>query len=107
MGRLTKIRRAKMTAQGGRCYYCDLQMWDEAVPSGTSKRRPRALQCTAEHLKARRDGGRDTARNIVAACLFCNKARHHPKVPRTPEEHRAHVRRRMAAGRWLAGMATG
>jgi 5-methylcytosine-specific restriction endonuclease McrA len=32
--------------------------------------------CTAEHLVARMDGGRDTRDNIVAACRRCNAARH-------------------------------
>ena len=97
MGPLKKIRHEKMIAQNGCCYYCGLQMWE-----GRAGRRPRALQCTAEHLQARCDGGKDTPENIVAACLFCNRARHRPKKPRSPEGHREHVRRRMAAGRWHA-----
>jgi len=36
----------------------------------------RQFQCTAEHLKAWVDGGRNSKNNIVAACLACNQNRH-------------------------------
>lgn len=113
MGALKNIRRTKMLAQEGRCYYCGLPMWDEALndcPAAEyrSSRRPKTLRCTAEHLLPRSEGGVDTPENIVAACLFCNQRRHRAKCPRSPEAHRTHVRRRMAAGRWLAAqVATG
>lgn len=42
------------------------------ISSATAKR----FQCTAEHLVARQDGGKDTAANIVAACAYCNHGRH-------------------------------
>ncbi|MTH66630.1 restriction endonuclease [Paracoccus sp. DK608] len=107
MGSLKRIRRRKMMAQGGRCYYCGLQMWDDAAETASfqrnnhTKRTPRALRCTAEHLHARSDGGRDTDENIVAACWYCNNQRHRRKCPHSPEEHRVYVQKRMAAGRWL------
>ncbi|WP_370315223.1 HNH endonuclease signature motif containing protein [Roseivivax marinus] len=81
-------------------------MWDDAeVPfgKGNGKAAPHLLRCTAEHLQARSDGGKDTFDNIVAACWFCNTRRHNQKVPLEPEAYRQHVRRRMSAGRWLAG----
>ena len=31
MKALKNLRRKKMLAQGGRCFYCDLPMWDEAL----------------------------------------------------------------------------
>ena len=107
MGRLKHIRRKKMIEQGGHCYYCGLQMWegvpDPVVPvRSRSTKLPRPLQCTTEHLRPRSDGGANTADNIVAACRFCNSRRHQRKQPKAPEDYRAYVQRRMAAGRWLA-----
>jgi len=106
MKRTSKIRRAKMLAQGGRCYYCDQLMWEHKMELGERPdrwpiRKPRALQCTAEHLHPRSDGGADTPENIVAACWFCNSTRHKKKQARSPQQHREHARKRMRQGRWL------
>ena len=107
MGSVKHIRLKKMKAQGGRCYYCGLLMWDAAAEAASSQRNcqtrrpPKALRCTAEHLHARCDGGRDTDENIVAACWYCNRQRHKRKCPHAPEEHRAYVQTRMAAGKWV------
>ncbi len=105
MGALKNIRRKKMIAQGGRCYYCDLLMWDDAATTAPRAQRTKAamkgLRCTAEHLHPRSEGGRNTADNIVAACWYCNNRRHRRKLPLSPEAHRQHVQQRMAAGRWL------
>jgi hypothetical protein len=105
MKRTSKIRLAKMHAQGGRCYYCDQLMWEhkeelQERPDRWTNRKPRALQCTAEHLIPRSDGGADTSENIVAACWYCNTTRHRKKQARSPQEHRAHVRKQMCKGRW-------
>ncbi|UWQ95909.1 HNH endonuclease [Rhodobacteraceae bacterium M385] len=80
-------------------------MWDKALDATdctTQKRRTKALQCTAEHLWARSDGGSNNPENIVAACRYCNTTRHKCKKPRSPESHRAHVRRRLNQGRWFS-----
>jgi 5-methylcytosine-specific restriction endonuclease McrA len=108
MGSLKYIRSTKMIEQRGRCYYCDLPMWEDATGKGPRKHikqtsAPTALRCTAEHLLPRSEGGRNTPDNIVAACLFCNNQRHRRKLPLSPAAHRDHVQRRMAAGRWLIG----
>ncbi|BEP50504.1 HNH endonuclease [Variovorax sp. V116] len=58
---LQSLRRAACREQGGVCYYC-LQ--------------PMRGDVTAEHLQARRDGGKDTRENIVAAHRLCNSRRH-------------------------------
>lgn len=105
MKRTSKIRLAKMHAQGGRCYYCDQPMWEhkkelQERPDRWTNGKPRALQCTAEHLIPRSDGGADTSENIVAACWYCNTTRHRKKQARSPQEHRAHVRKQMRKGRW-------
>ena len=62
MGKLSNIRRTKMQAQSGRCYYCDLPMWDPEMDPAVPEicRAPalrRYLRCTAEHLQPRSDGG--------------------------------------------------
>ncbi|WP_407670773.1 HNH endonuclease [Paraburkholderia franconis] len=67
-----------------------------------SRRQALQLQCTAEHLHARADGGVDCQRNIVAACRVCNARRHHRKVARNPSEHRMHVQRCVNRGKWHA-----
>ncbi len=38
--------------------------------------------------------------NIVAACLRCNRGRHRRREAPDPVLFRAHVQRRLAAGRW-------
>jgi 5-methylcytosine-specific restriction endonuclease McrA len=107
MGTLKNIRKKKMIAQGGRCYYCDLPMWDDTHSTFSRKHCRitvllKALRCTAEHLHPRSEGGVDTTGNIVAACVYCNNQRHRRKRPLSPEAHRQRVQQRMAAGKWLA-----
>ena len=110
MGALKHIRRKKMIAQGGRCYYCGLPMWDDAAEKASLRKAnemagPKILRCTAEHLHARSDGGGNSADNIVAACWYCNNLRHRRKRPLSPEAHRHRVQQRMAAGKWLAALS--
>lgn len=90
-----KSRRSAYARQGGKCYYCGCRMWLNDPPG------PRALRCTAEHLRARCDGGGNGASNVVAACWFCNRTRHRCKQPLDPEAYRAKVRRQMELGKWL------
>ncbi|WP_397510245.1 MULTISPECIES: HNH endonuclease [Rhizobium] len=58
------------------------------------------FRCTAEHLQARCDGGRDTEENVVAACLHCNKNRHKRKRPKDAVSYKNLVRSRMERGLW-------
>lgn len=60
------------------------------------------LECTAEHLVARQDGGRESAENIVAACRWCNLTRHRCRPQKAPdaETYRMQVLRKVAAGKW-------
>jgi hypothetical protein len=58
------------------------------------------FQCTAEHLLARCDGGKDQKSNIVAACIFCNSKRHQRKKPLGPPRYRALIRKRLQQGKW-------
>ena len=111
MPNISRIRSEKMIAQGGFCYYCGLPMWDNTSSASFKSARgdmgslPQ-LRCTAEHLRPRSEGGKDVAENIVAACLYCNRSRHLKKKPRSPVAHRDHVRKRMAAGRWLVPLVS-
>ncbi|WP_206597344.1 HNH endonuclease [Pseudacidovorax intermedius] len=61
MTRLQRHRQAALSAQCGRCIYC---------------LRPLGSKATAEHLRARQDGGTDRRENIAAACSSCNHGRH-------------------------------
>jgi hypothetical protein len=81
-------------------------MWQEkpnkfAKKHLISNRDARNLQCTAEHLIARCDGGNDKKSNIVAACLFCNQKRHERKKPLSLPQYKEHVTNRINKGRWF------
>ena len=103
---LSKNRSRALQFQGGRCFYCSVLMWSDdcaafARRHGLTPRMARWLQCTAEHLQARQDGGRDSIRNIAAACRVCNHRRHaRRKSAPTPEEYRALVRKRVSRKAW-------
>ena len=66
----------------------------------TSKVKP--LKCTAEHLEARQDGGRDSKSNVVAACYFCNSHSHKAKTPKDPSKFREKEQLRMAKSAWTS-----
>jgi len=101
---ITKNRHAAFKRQGGLCYYCEFPMWlkepTDFVEDSSAKEVYSRLQCTAEHLVARQDGGGNSSNNIVAACIFCNKTRHRISSPPSPQEYRKHVERRLQAGKW-------
>ena len=94
---LHRSRQIAFNRQCGKCYYCGISMWLDG--SGHSPR----LQCTAEHLKARAEGGSDRPENIVAACAHCNQTRHKRKRPPEPSSYREEVRRRVRRGGWHPG----
>lgn len=103
--RLKNLRQQAAQQQGGRCFYCRYPMWDSrpeefigryGISPGLAKR----FQCTAEHVEARCDGGKDVAPNIVAACNFCNTRRHRTKHPMDAKSHASAVRLRLAKGKW-------
>ena len=106
---LQALRRAAAESQDNLCYYCRCPMWHSDVRHfsetfGLSEPQAQLLQCTAEHLQAKRDGGRNTKTNVVAACRFCNTRRHARPKPLEPDRYRQLVQRRLASGRWLAGL---
>ena len=94
--RSNKHRHSAYENQSGLCYYCALPMWEDAPDDFARIYKltiadAMAFQCTAEHLKARCDGGRNSRKNIVAACLYCNQARHRSKEAPSPTDHRRNV----------------
>lgn len=102
---LARFRAAAFALQGGRCFYCKQPMWLShpeafAARHGLTFRQVRWLQATAEHLHARKDGGSQSASNIVAACRLCNLRRHARKAAPCPQDYERLVMTRMAQGRW-------
>lgn len=105
MKSLSKIRSSAFSRQSGRCFYCGYPMWTDspehyAKQHGCTPKQAKPLQCTAEHLVARQDGGKDKASNIVAACRACNQRRHQRKQAPAPERYSALVRSRVQKGGW-------
>ncbi|PTS81033.1 hypothetical protein DBR33_19125 [Stenotrophomonas sp. HMWF022] len=99
---LKSLRARSFRAQNGCCYYCGVRMWLASPDElGMCSRSARPFQCTAEHLLAQQDGGKDTAENVVAACHRCNQRRHRRQTPApSPHSYLCHVRNRMAKGTW-------
>ena len=107
---LIKSRSTAFNRQGGRCFYCDYPMWRGALEPfaqlrGMTLGQARQFQCTAEHLLARQDGGKDGSDNIVAACWVCNQRRHKRKKAPEPDAYKELVQKRVASGKWHPGMA--
>lgn len=119
----TAIQKHRISAfqrQSGRCFYCGLTMWQSqpevfAQAHGLTLAQVKGLQCTAEHLHARCNGGKDTADNIVAACSICNRQRHAgKKVALSPMDYAKQVKAQIRNMNWhklallrkLAGLAT-
>lgn len=99
------LRRKAGKNQGWQCYYCQQPMWETnpkifSARYRVSRRAALLFRCTAEHLVARCDGGRDTEENIVAACHYCNRTRHRKKGPKDAVSYGKFVRSRMKQGRW-------
>jgi hypothetical protein len=90
--------------QRRRCYYCGVSMWlsspTELGLAGLHCAASKRLQCTAEHLQARCDGGSDQVANIAAACWHCNQLRHRRRRPLGPTEFLQYVQHRVRKGAW-------
>lgn len=107
---IKRARARAASAQGHRCYYCNSPMWERDSDSFASahaltKSQARLFRCTAEHLRARSDGGSNAATNVVAACWFCNSKRHRSGRPLEPAQYRRRVSALMLRGEWLVGAA--
>jgi hypothetical protein len=64
--RLVRHRQSAYIRQSRRCFYCQYPMWENNLESfaqahNISTAQAKRLKCTAEHLKARKDGGKDAA----------------------------------------------
>lgn len=102
-----RSRASAFARQGGHCYYCSSPMWFEdhiafATRYRITERQALLFRCTGEHLQERRSGGDDSTSNVVAACHFCNRARHHFRPTNAPAaaDYKRHVEKQMAKGRW-------
>lgn len=99
------IRDRKAVRQRWSCTYCRQPMWRRNV-EGFARRhglmidQAARLQVTAEHLRARRDGGRNSYANIAAACLYCNRMRHQRGGARSPADYGRYVRSKLRCGGW-------
>ena len=101
----TLLRKSAYSAQHGLCCYCGTVMWTRNIQAfarahNISLAQARLLQCTAEHLHPRNDGGDNSPENVAAACWYCNTKRHKRKSPLSPEQYRQHVMNRVKAGAW-------
>lgn len=106
---IKNLRERAYMAQQGCCFYCSISMWlhvpeEVAAPFDLTTSSVACLQCTAEHLVPKSEGGRDTEANVVAACLHCNRTRHRLKVPPSPIQYREHIQRRIVRGGWHPSM---
>ena len=87
---LIHLRRKAAKRQQFHCFYCE-HLMTTSQPQ---------LRCTAEHLVARMDRGKDSKRNIVAACRFCNAMRHRLFPKLAPREYAATVKSLVSLNRW-------
>ncbi|MBU1566066.1 MAG: HNH endonuclease [Proteobacteria bacterium] len=102
---IVKNRLKAFKNQAGRCYYCESIMWldkkeDFAADHKIGISEAEKLKCTAEHLIARCDGGKNNQSNIVAACLLCNSERHRLRQPPAPTQYRELIKKRLKKGNW-------
>jgi 5-methylcytosine-specific restriction endonuclease McrA len=102
---ILRNRHSAYLAQSGLCHYCGFPMWetnltDFSLSHNIKPSIAKHLQCTAEHLDARKDGGKNSRQNIVAACIYCNLRRHRINKAPNPNAYRQLVRRRVNNGRW-------
>ncbi|MGN6690502.1 MAG: HNH endonuclease [Sphingopyxis sp.] len=99
------IRNRKAARQRWSCHYCRQPMWRTNLEGfarrhGLTRDQAELLQLTAEHLRARRDGGRNSYANIAAACLYCNRMRHQNGDALSAADYARFVRSELRGGRW-------
>ena len=102
---LVRLREISSQRQRGRCFYCQVLLAPARLETFAQRfqlslAQVRGLQCTAEHLRARKNGGKDEPGNIVAACLKCNQSRHSHGRDSSPEEHKASIAKQIARKQW-------
>ncbi len=102
---LAKSRSYAYYRQEGRCFYCDYPMWVNSALRyakfyGCTITQAQHMKCTAEHLLAKQDGGKDHGWNISAACKLCNQRRHRRNDHLSPNAYRELVQRKLKKGTW-------
>lgn len=102
---LVKYRHQAFVRQSKRCHYCGYPLWEGNPEQFAREHRAplaavKALQCTAEHLTARQDGGTNSPSNIAAACLKCNQGRHHSKPAPSAEVWQRAVKKQVKNNSW-------
>ena len=104
---IQRLRRQAFVKQDCLCFYCQLPMWEDdqekfSSSHGLPARLTKHLRCTAEHLVAQQDEGRDSVENIVAACLWCNKLRHFGRANKAsdPIKYKSRVTKLISKGKW-------
>ena len=102
---LIKSRQKAFQQQSGCCIYCYKPMWigcleDFAIQFRITRRQAKFYQCTAEHLLARQDGGKNGLNNIAAACKYCNQQRHKSKLPLHPVKYQQYVQGKVSKNCW-------
>lgn len=107
MADIRKLRHSAHSLQGGRCYYCHEPVWEAnptlfALQHNLPGRLLAHLRCTAEHLQARQDSGKNSRQNIVAACAWCNSQRHKGRQRRAPsaKSYALWVQAIVSSGKW-------
>jgi len=105
---LLKSRIKAFNIQQARCIYCEQPIWLSnpqafAHQYNITSKQAKHFQCTAEHLIARQDGGKDDPTNIVAACHFCNQKRHQRKSAKDPIPYKLYVTKRVIKRKWHVG----
>lgn len=107
MKKLIRLRQIAFQRQCGLCIYCGLPMIPQEALSHVSAelalkiKRAKGVTATAEHLRARCDGGTDTEVNVAAAHYVCNVRRHRLNPVPSPEVYTTMVQTKMARGGWL------
>lgn len=102
---IARLRTRACEEQNGLCIYCAYPMLIGDCASyahryGITIPQARQLECTAEHLIACKDGGRNEHANVAAACRLCNFRRHARRRPPCADQYLALVRRRVSKGKW-------
>lgn len=102
---LRSKRTSAFVQQRGLCFYCGRAMWNHspakfATRHSLTLEQAQLLKCTAEHLRARKDGGSNARENLVAACRMCNERRHQLSEPPEPAQYLRYVAERVASGAW-------
>ncbi len=87
-----EVRNQRFHEQGGKCYYCNVQMIFKGPDIQRKKHNQPDTLCTLEHLTDRLDPRRwnknepDSPRRYAAACRKCNTERSAHVCKHTPDE---------------------